>query len=228
MRHLWLIGIVIAVALAAPGAGAQTLEALLDAWGQPVRVVEDAQGVKKLYYPSRNTTWDKYIYYTVVDGAVTGQGFEDWMDADPNGGVLYSRKYYEENPMPVATLKAAWGAPSDERAMGDGTRMLYYPVNNTTADGYHTFLVAGDAVLDRGTAVRPPADTAGSEAGQTPTITEIEKIWGKPVHVVAVEGDASLRYYASNNTTMAAYVYFVVKDGMVVEQGENDWVKAPG
>jgi hypothetical protein len=114
------------------------------------------------------------------------------------------------------------------RSLPDGSKEQYYKYQNSAFDlGYRCFLVKNDQVVASALTRVAGIWEKGREIMGVPvryvrekesrSIADVEKTWGRPVHVKKLPDGTEERYYQYGNTMMTDLMaMFLFKDGKLI------------
>lgn len=138
-------------------------------------------------------------------------------------------KHYKKNPMSLEELKSNWGEPANTVTLANGVqKMIFGPKDKET--GYTYFLVKDSQVIDRGITSSLEKTVAKQSSGPVAkgwmanyykknpmTIEALKAKYGTPISNHDYANGIKKLTFGPKDPEIG-YVYFLVKDGMVVDQ----------
>jgi hypothetical protein len=156
----------------------------------------------------------------------TGQAKAGWIES-----------YYQNHPMTIDQLNAAYGEPVNVIAIANNAEKRVYGPKDAVI-GYTYFIVADNKVVTRGV-----MDSTGSLASNDPKAPEAKGIMaknyrknplsvkdlkaelGSPVAVCDYKNGSQKMFYGPKDAVVG-YTYYLAKDGMVVDQNVSNFLES--
>jgi hypothetical protein len=222
-------------------------------WGKPTAVVKSAGDTEKLYYKLKDAYLvnTAYRFFVIKDGAVLYSGLSQTIDkkGDQKKPEQFpvsrlDQAYYKKNMVSVEKLEKVMGDPLVTKPIASGGVVYVYKMKNPwiVDSAYQYFIVKDGRVMGSG-ATDVISETQLSGKGATKpeyvmalskiyyqkhplSVTDVDRVWGKPVAVKQLDVMTQERFYNNEGGTgmLQKYRYFVVENDTVIASGLSDTI----